>query len=652
MPSADWLGLAWFLALPVVAGELLVVWRQRLRHEPAVGSWASRLARAGGVGLLVLGLWFGGLLLFSRSARTPGAAARSGLSVSQPEPALPAPGSVRPVEEPPRVLLPPEPEVTAGLLLANDYVHTEWTSAGGGLQRLSLCGGRHSSADAAGTDGLVLLREWQPGVCSDVLTGIQYRATAVEGGRREAVRVDDMPYEVESASESQLAFKAAARGRDGWGFLVRKTVTIGEDRGYRVELEITNAGTQAADVVLHLLGPSGIAREVFVPWYLGGHVGTCTQDGDCRIQSTSVRRMLRPQVHEPAGFVWAAVANRYYAVALLPGDSTLIDRAVFLAGRDLQILTEERWRRERLRLGRAGRLGPGVVATPTLALVTVPVTLEPSASHVFRYRVLALPLDRTILRDYGMGLPGLVPLGLLHRLVLGLLRVFSLIVRNYGLSIVIFAAVIAAAFHPLRRWSELRGADARQHNGGDPATAQAQVKARPVWLMRALFAGVLLFHVVVALVLNRVLRIAIELRGQGFLWMQDLGRPDALVMSPVFPPAIPYMLNLMPMLAGVAVYYGLRTMVVTGPRPVPRASAPPRLLGAEPGITEAAARIWALVFTWHFARLLAVAGLVGALVATQYGRASGFHLYIVVSIALAALDRWRIRTRFRAGASR
>jgi len=288
-------------------------------------------------------------------------------------------------------------------------------------------------------------------------------------------------------------------------------------------------------------------------------IGIKTSEGKDLITSTSI---------DDSPLRWVGVENQFFAVLLTPSsDHPIIQHAAFqcfnqrdadgyvLSTRDPQARDEEGY----LLPG----LEPDIEAAAFFPAVTVPagqtITMDYGlyAGPKEYNRLDALGDDQGELMNYGMFAILIVPM-------LTILHFWYMIFHNYGIAIILLTLMIKAITWPLQSIANHSG-KRMQALAPKLKELQAKYKDQPEKLQTETFAmykeygvnpfgGCLpaLVQMPVFFSLYFMLMNAVELRGQGFLWIHDLTQPDSVVTF-TLPFIVPWIgghfaLNLLPIL--------------------------------------------------------------------------------------------------------
>jgi YidC/Oxa1 family membrane protein insertase len=258
--------------------------------------------------------------------------------------------------------------------------------------------------------------------------------------------------------------------------------------------------------------------------------------------------------------VWAAVHNQFFALIAQPDQSPAGVRVV-----DVPLPAPSP-----SELAADGRLNPQPHAFHT-SLTYPAQTLQPGEKVMRRHTIYAGPKEYSQLKssekqiDLVMDFTGIT--GICAKALLLLLNAVHSLIPSYGASIVVLTILIKLAFWPLtnastrsmKRMSTLQPQmnAIREKYKSDPAKMNQKtmefMKEHRINPMAGCLPLVLTFPVFIGFFF--MLRTAIELRGESFLWCCDLSRPDSIYVVPglgFIPllgiPGIGLPLNIMPVL--------------------------------------------------------------------------------------------------------
>jgi YidC/Oxa1 family membrane protein insertase len=238
------------------------------------------------------------------------------------------------------------------------------------------------------------------------------------------------------------------------------------------------------------------------------------------------------QTMDPTPLHWLGVENQFFAVLLTPGSDRLIQQGQFQTfnQRDPNgyILNNQ---------------DPDVEAAAGFAGITVPA----GQSVGVGYNLYAGPKDFNRLDALGADQGELMNYGWFELLIVPMLTVLHfwyLIFRNYGVAIILLTLMIKGITWPLQSFANHSG-KRMQALAPKLKELQAKHKEQPEKLQTETFAmyreygvnpfgGCLpaLIQMPVFFSLYFMLQNAVELRGQSFLWVHDLTKPDTVLTLP------------------------------------------------------------------------------------------------------------------------
>lgn len=184
------------------------------------------------------------------------------------------------------------------------------------------------------------------------------------------------------------------------------------------------------------------------------------------------------------------------------------------------------------------------------------------------FLIYAGPIEYNRLRSLGRGFEKMVSLGWIRQIALGilwLLHIFYSLLRNWGLAIILFSALMKAVFYPLTRIQtrQMRQMqllqpkinELKEKYKNDPQLLnQETMRLYRLYKVNPLSGCLpLLIQMPVFFALYAVLRNSVDLRGARFIWL-DLSQPDTLLGH--IPAGVPLLgghaLGLLPLLMGVS----------------------------------------------------------------------------------------------------
>ena len=291
------------------------------------------------------------------------------------------------------------------------------------------------------------------------------------------------------------------------------------------------------------------AEQISKPWFANATLG-------CSTISTPRSEFAGGN----SNVVWAAVHNQFFALIAQPDQSPAGVRVVDIplpAPSPSEVAAD-------------GRLNPQPHAYHT-SLTYPAQTLQPGEKLIRKHTIYAGPKEYSQLKssekqiDLVMDFTGIT--GICAKALLLLLNAVHSLIPSYGASIVVLTIAIKLAFWPLtsastrsmKRMSTLQPQlnAIREKYKSDPTKMNQKtmefMKEHRINPMAGCLPLVLTFPVFIGFFF--MLRTAIELRGESFLWCCDLSRPDSVYVVPglgFIPllgiPGIGLPLNIMPVL--------------------------------------------------------------------------------------------------------
>ncbi|HVP15472.1 MAG TPA: membrane protein insertase YidC [Terriglobales bacterium] len=378
---------------------------------------------------------------------------------------------------------------------------------------------------------------------------------------------------VYAVSESTDA-RGATRGitftlRDSSGLLIRQTWRIVPET-YALQLEVETRGIPES----WRLSDYSLVMQSWPPFTETDrrtdtrYTRASSLIGSNLHHDTPPSLIKTPRSYEGA-VEWAGVQSRYFICA------TAVERAV---PRGVQERAEER-----PVAGAALRaLAPNERPVVPVAVSSLVAALPPADRPVDRYLVYVGPDDLRILSRLGHGLARAVDLGWtwmrpISELLLRLLDWIFVVVRNYGIAILVLALLVRLVLYPLNAAS-LKSTRAVQRLQPEVKRLQEKYKNDAPAMNKALMdlykenkvnpAGGCLPMIVqmpVLFALYQVLLYAIELRQAPFVgWIDDLSAPDTMFVLGGFP------VHLLPLLMAASQLL-LQKLTPTPPQQAPTA---------------------------------------------------------------------------------
>ncbi len=263
-------------------------------------------------------------------------------------------------------------------------------------------------------------------------------------------------------------------------------------------------------------------------------------------------------VESVEGLEFAGVSNQFFATVLRPSDPA--NGGVW--AKPVEVAVEDS--DDKGVAVRSGSLLPAI-------------TLSPGSDQSLRYQLFMGPKENRMLREMGDGWGDIINYGwaiigvFSWILNWGLVHIHDLVEKisgpwSWGIAIVVVTLVVRTLMWPLyarsnrtmKRMSKLKPEMDRlkEKYPDDPAKMQQEVMGlyrkygiNPVGGCLPMFAQMPIFFG-----FYRMLQYAVELRGHGFLWVEDLSMPDTVATIAGFP------INILPIIMGVSSFAQMAMM--------------------------------------------------------------------------------------------
>ncbi len=571
-------------------------------------------------------------------APPPAQPAPQGQAAAAPEgqeaPAQPAAGNA-PAPAPAEQIKPVD------VKLENKHLQMTWTNVGAALRTLVLLDKRYRAPyyDKQGKrPPLTLLDAFQPGMLSDTVQKVTFVTHTAPGAPavRKEVPTADLPYKVVEQGPDHIVFEGTVRDDPDNPLLgkpmlaIRKTVSVKPDAyQYGVSLELTNVSGAPYEVALSLRGAAGIERESLSTRYLGTRVAVQKGPGDYKIIGRSAHKLdVQDRTpNESSRIAWAAVVNHYFVAILRPEDSEWVSNvASDLIEEQALVQASGRWDTSYVRGLRDRR---SLAKDATVVIHTEPLDLAPGGSVTKAYTFFTAPKAPSLLAAYGAGADGLIEFGwfgAISRVAVVILNAIHAVLPNYGIAIVILTALVRLMLHPLTRKQQIGMIKMQklqpqiaELQRKFPDDKQAQTREQMALYQKygvhpLSGCGPMLLQLPVLIALYRALGSAIQLRHAGFLWINDLSRPDTIYHFSTALPFLQDQLNLLPIIMTAVMFWQQKTM----PTPTSeQAQQQQKMMKWMP-----------LMFVFFF-----------------YHMSSGLVLYWTLSSAIGIFERWLINRK-------
>jgi YidC/Oxa1 family membrane protein insertase len=355
----------------------------------------------------------------------------------------------------------------------------------------------------------------------------------------------------------------------------------------RCDLAVENLSAGEQKIQIGMTGPVGIDREDPRADTRKAIAGFRDIQGQIVTSSLDVKKLANPDpvvrqlTHRGAGFVWAAIINKYFAAILVPASDSNSDFCNWLTDKS-------GWFKE------ANTAEAALDRNIGLDLMTTTLTLapagQPQSSINLNFRLFIGPKDKSIFDKNplykNLGFMQTIdfmscccPAAIIYPLGFGILAFMNWLyyfIPNYGVVIFILVLLVRLLLHPLTRKSQVSMSKYSKFNAlPEVAELRKKYAKEPMELHKhltalqkehgmsqtAMLTGMLPMFVQMPIwiALYGAIYASIDLRGAAFLpfWITNLSAPDAIITFRAF--NVPLFgridsLNLLPILMGVAFY--------------------------------------------------------------------------------------------------
>ncbi len=402
---------------------------------------------------------------------------------------------------------------------------------------------------------------------------------------------------VETAGDgSQVArFEAVIKDKSTAEPVIKLTKTYRVTPGiYHLDCDITveNLSDGEQKVRYNLTGPTGLQREALRTDGRKAIAGFSDTRGQVTSMRLGTRRLQKAktiddrQLRMPnAAFLWAAVANKYFAAIVVPTPEEGKNFCDWVTDRTARFYNPDADKR-------ADSGDENISLDLSIASAMLGAAENPSSSRNYHFLIYLGPKDKSLFDKNelykGLGFFHTIdfmpcfccPAAIIHPLAFGILALMKWLyffIPNYGVVIIIFVFLVRLALHPLTKKSQISmskmgklapmAEEIKKKYAGDKAEMNRRMMAlykehgaSPVMGMLPMFAQMPIW-----IALYSAIYASIELRGASFLpfWITDLSAPDALfrfeaITLPLF--GVLDSFNLLPIMMGVAFYLQQKLM--------------------------------------------------------------------------------------------
>jgi len=446
-------------------------------------------------------------------------------------------------------------------VLENEFVKTVWTNDGAALKTIQL---KHFK-DAEAKNVLNLLK-------TDVTT--EYRPLAIDAILQQT-NFYRQRYHITEHSADKIVFTA----RLGEGINLVKTVTVPPDK-YHINMDVAleNTTGDETSVSYSVIASSLITLEGEPSADIAAVAGV--DMGNKRTKLIRMAPKELPSKNESVGILWAGSTNKYFSTILKPASGDLV------ASINAQPLNAE---------GMPTNEKTGL-ADFLVTVQTNKFRIPPHETVRHSYVYFVGPKKEEILGQYET-LGALLSYGwftVISKVLLTFLNAVYHVVPNYGISIILLTIIIKAILFPLTRKSQVSMFRMQQlqpmiNQMKEKYKHDKQKMGREQMLLFKKYgvnpmSGCLpmLLQLPVFFALFRTLQLSFEMRQASFMfWINDLSRPDTLMMLPFSIPFIGSALNILPLIMTGASFAQMK-VTPKAPAADPQAQAQQKMMSFMP----------------------------------------------------------------------
>lgn len=447
------------------------------------------------------------------------------------------------------------------VVIENELVKITWTNEGAALKSIQL----KQFKDTEAKNTLDLLK-------GDVTT--QYRPLAIDTILQKT-NFQGQRYTILEQSGDKVVF--TTRVEEGINLI--KTISLPPGK-YNINMDIalkndTNAEVSAS---YSIVASSMITREGEPSADMAAVTGVALGNKRTKFVRTAPKEF--PSRNESVGIIWAGSTNKYFSTILKPSSSDLIASMNAQAFDAQGMLTNEK-------------------ATQGDFMVTVQTNkfrIPPHETVNHSYIYFAGPKKEQVLEQYET-LDTLLSYGWftsISKVLLTFLNAVHRVIPNYGISIILLTIIIKAILFPLTRKSQVsmfrmqqlqpminqlkeKYKHDKQRMGKEQMLLFKKYGANP---MSGCLPMVLQLPVFFALF--RTLQLSFEMRQAPFMfWINDLSRPDTLLLLPFSIPFLGNALNILPLIMTGASFAQMK-VTPKAPAADPQAQAQQKMMSFMP----------------------------------------------------------------------
>lgn len=356
------------------------------------------------------------------------------------------------------------------------------------------------------------------------------------------------------------------------GINIVKTVSLPPDRYHvNVDIFLENTTDTTISSSYSIIASSMLALEGEPSTDMATVVGIDVGNAKIKLAHTLPKDL--PSKNESVGITWGGAMNKYFATVLKPASS---DWVASVKAHPIPHTVEP--------------------LDFMVSLQTNNLSISPQSTVKHSYQYFVGPKKEEILGQYET-LDALLNygwLGSISKILLSFLNAVYRVFPNYGVSIIILTIIIKALLFPLTRKSQLsmfrmqqlqpmikqlkeKYKHDKQRMGKEQMLLFKKYGANPM-------SGCLpmLLQLPVFFALFRTLQLSFEMRQAPFMfWINDLSRPDVLLMLPFTIPLLGNTLNILPLIMTGASFFQMK-LAPKAPATDPQAQAQQKMMSFMP----------------------------------------------------------------------
>lgn len=461
----------------------------------------------------------------------------------------------------PVLTIQPQQDIPAQeIVLENTFVRTVWTNEGAALKTIQL-------KDFKDTEAKNILDLVKDGTT-------EYRPLAIDAILQQT-NFHRQRYHIAEQSGDKIVF--TTRLEEGINLV--KTVSVPPDK-YHISMDIAIENTTDAEVsaAYSIIASSLITLEGEPSADIAAVAGVAM--GNTRTKLMRMAPKELPSKNESVGIVWAGSTNKYFSTILKPVSSDLIAFINAQAFNADGMLTNEK----------AG------LADFMVTIQTNKFRIPPHETAMHSYVYFMGPKKEHVLGQYET-FDILLSYGwftVISKALLTFLNAVYRVIPNYGISIILLTIIIKAILFPLTRKSQVsmfrmqqlqpminqlkeKYKHDKQKMGKEQMLLFKKYGVNPM-------SGCLpmLLQLPVFFALFRTLQLSFEMRQAPFMfWINDLSRPDTLMLLPFSIPFIGNALNILPLIMTGASFAQMK-VTPKAPAADPQAQAQQKMMSFMP----------------------------------------------------------------------